>query len=372
MNTLESPRNYLVTYAQNREDVYIRAIFGEGYEGFYIDVGSNHPIHHSVTKLLYRAGWHGINVDPNKTLIELTKYDRPRDVQLQCGVGDKPGKLTFRQYHNHGLSTFSEDMKQAYGEQSSEFTDEYTDIEVEVRTLKDICIEQKVKTIDLLKVDVEGYEQQLLDGNDWNQFRPKVICIEANHKKVDWHDFLISRGYKVKTTDGLNDYYVDTSCELADTPVRMAETALIYPHIVDNDVAGLITLQRLRLETNTIIRDALRTPSRKVSVRLLKESIRTSMDELKFLVKEHSKHPRVTYTPTQVVQAPQKLSGLKTYINSVNDVYTQSLGSMQQYEQSQLPKTKAGGFMKRAKLAGYDTPKLLLGEAGKIARRRMK
>ena len=33
--------------------------------------------------------------------------------------------------------------------------------------------------IDLLKIDVEGAEADVLAGNDWRRYRPKVIVAEA-------------------------------------------------------------------------------------------------------------------------------------------------------------------------------------------------
>ena len=62
----------LVTYAQNREDLYLYALLGDG-PGFYVDVGANHPTFHSVTKFFYDRGWNGINIEPNTELVrELT------------------------------------------------------------------------------------------------------------------------------------------------------------------------------------------------------------------------------------------------------------------------------------------------------------
>ncbi len=371
-NTLEGSWYYLVSYAQNREDLYLRALFGEDYKGFYIDVGANHPIHHSVTKLLYRAGWHGINIDPNAGLMAMMAYDRPLDINLHCGVSDKPGKLTFRQYRNAGLSTFSTQLQHEYSKQSSEFTDVHQDIEVPVRTLADICNEHKVKQIDVLKVDVEGFEQQVLAGNDWKRFRPKVICIESNHKLVDWHIYLSDWGYQKKTTDGLNDYYIDEACELADSPLRFAETALAFPHIVDNDVAGYIALQELRVTVSDILSKAMRPAGREASVGLLKETIKLSIDELKALVKRRSRPQRTGFVPARALAAPKTMEGIVSYVRQANEQYDASYEAIGEYEASQVAKTRAGRMALRIKLAGYEAPRLVLGEGAKIVRRRLR
>jgi FkbM family methyltransferase len=372
VNIVEADHYYLESYAENREDLYIRAIFGETYRGFYIDVGANHPIHHSVTKMLYRDGWHGINVEPIEELVALLAYDRQRDTQLCYGVGRIRGKGSLRKYDNEGLSTLSVAMQRDYAKQSSDFTDTYEDITIEVRTLKDICTEYKVTKLDLLKVDVEGYEKEVLEGNDWKRFRPKVICIEANHIVNDWANYILKQGYVKKLSDGLNDYYVDAGCKLADTPVHFAETVLRFPHVVDNDVASYIAVQKLRAESAAIVARAMRQPGRKASIRLLKETVRLAMDEMKFLVKESNKQPRGMYIPPSTIQAPSSLKGLMQYVEAVNSVYDHSFASIRQYELAQSPKSRTAGMVRRAKLAGYDTPRFILGEARKVARRRMK
>ena len=46
-------------------------------------------------------------------------------------------------------------------------------------TLADLCEKHGVTAIDFLKIDVEGAEADVLAGNDWTRFRPKVVVVEA-------------------------------------------------------------------------------------------------------------------------------------------------------------------------------------------------
>jgi FkbM family methyltransferase len=201
--------NRIVSYAQNREDVILAAFFDENEKGFYVDVGANHPILDSVTRYFYERGWTGINIEPIKVLHELLEQDRPADINLKLGVSDKPGKLKLRIYDKgDGLSTFSDTMKGDYEAHESYFTDKFHEDLVEVKTLKQIFDENKVEKISFLKVDVEGYELEVLKGNDWAKYRPEVICIEANHVINDWHPLLKEHGYSKVFNDGLNEYFV--------------------------------------------------------------------------------------------------------------------------------------------------------------------
>lgn len=201
---------YTPSYAQNREDIILAAFFRPEESGFYVDVGANHPVHDSVTNYFYERGWHGINIEPNKRLYKALIKARPHDINLQIGVANKAGKLKIREYEERydGLSTFSE-LQQKERDGSIEYIDRI----VEVRTLAEILKEQNIKNISFMKVDVEGFEYEVLKGNDWNNYRPQVICIEANHIRRDWRPLLKKYGYSLVFFDGLNEYYLSKEAE---------------------------------------------------------------------------------------------------------------------------------------------------------------
>ena len=58
-----------LSYAQFLEDIQLYRALKEIKNGFYIDVGANHPLDHSVTKLFYEKGWSGINIEPSPELV---------------------------------------------------------------------------------------------------------------------------------------------------------------------------------------------------------------------------------------------------------------------------------------------------------------
>lgn len=198
-----------VTYAQNREDIVIDWFFKDRNDGFYIDVGAGNPDIDSVTKLFYLKGWRGINVEPISHIHRYISRRRTKDINLNIGLSDKTGKLTFREYGTNGFSTFSSKMKDDYASHPDATTDNYLDYEVDVITLKEV-FESYTKgiTVQFLKVDVEGYEYEVLKGNDWTKYRPELLCVEANHIMNDWRPLLLKNSYIKAHHDGLNDYYV--------------------------------------------------------------------------------------------------------------------------------------------------------------------
>ena len=74
---------YKKSYSENfGEDLFVNYFFKDVKEGFYIDIGCNLPKNSSLTYLLYKKGWRGINVDISKRVINLNKVIRPRDINL--------------------------------------------------------------------------------------------------------------------------------------------------------------------------------------------------------------------------------------------------------------------------------------------------
>jgi FkbM family methyltransferase len=195
----------LTTYAQNREDLYLYALLCDVTKGFYVDVGANHEQLHSVTKLFYEIGWTGINIEPNSKLIAEFKGKRAADVNLKVAVGSKKGNLKFREYPEHdGFSTLSKEVMKL----NSKKNIPHKDYSVEVTTLRDIFSEHRPKgDIDFLKVDVEGHELEVLKGNDWKKYKPRVVTFEGTDRDR-CISFMKTKGYKVEFFDGLNYYLI--------------------------------------------------------------------------------------------------------------------------------------------------------------------
>jgi FkbM family methyltransferase len=197
-------------YAQNREDLLIKSFFPDIKEGFYIDVGANDPVIDSVTKLFYDEGWSGINIDPIKRHYNALSKLRPRDMNLQIGLSDNLGKLSFTEYpEGDGLSTFDDSMQQFYASADHPFpTAKLKKYEVEVQTLARVLERADQEHIHFIKIDVEGYEYRVIKGYDWKGLRPELICIEANHIHDDWRPILAASKYHEVFFDGVNNYYL--------------------------------------------------------------------------------------------------------------------------------------------------------------------
>ncbi|WP_371324646.1 FkbM family methyltransferase [Dechloromonas sp. ZY10] len=198
-----------ISYSQNFEDVMLWRALGHVARGFYIDVGANHPSEDSVTKAFYERGWSGINIEPLAKHARQLEQERPRDINLQVAVGAENGEIELFDTPVRGLATASAavaEMHAGAGLQTSRSV-------VPLRRLDDICAEHAPADIHFLKIDVEGFEAQVLAGIDLRRFRPWVLLVEAtipNSNRIDasWEPQILAAGYRYVYFDGLNRYYI--------------------------------------------------------------------------------------------------------------------------------------------------------------------
>src|SRR5260370_3976736 len=166
-----------ISYAQRFEDLYLMRCFGDRTDGFYIDIGSGHPVYDNVSFAFYLKGWRGITVEPNPWLSRLSRAVRPRDRHVEALVGSAVGQATFylvREFH--GLSTMIEPHAQAA---LTQFGKSAAAITVPLTTLSALCDGQAPAAFDFLKIDVEGAEPEVLFGGDCRAFRPQPLAGEA-------------------------------------------------------------------------------------------------------------------------------------------------------------------------------------------------
>lgn len=224
-------KEIVISYSGNldREDLILFHALHDVSGIFYIDVGSNDPSICSVTKLLYdQKNAHGINIDPINELIEKTRKYRTRDISICAGVGDKDDNTTL--YINGGLSTLVE-------ANANENENQRITCEIKVITLKSICNQfiSNNQDIHFLKVDVEGFEKQVLMGMDFLEYRPWIVVMESTKPCTldfihsEWEYILLENNYHYVMTYGVNRYYVANECsDLDERFIPIEEIRMLY------------------------------------------------------------------------------------------------------------------------------------------------
>lgn len=204
------------SFSQEGEDRVLSRIFGDQKDGYYIDVGAHHPFRFSNTYLFYLRGWSGINIDANPDCISLFRKFRPRDVNINSGVGLSEASLTFYKFYEPALNSFDRGLSLVREKAGWKMDSE---IQVRLRPLKDILEEniKEKKAIDYLSIDVEGFDFQVLQSNDWDKFRPRFVLVEclntigANLDKTDVYDFLIKNNYEFYAKTFNTSFFKDRS-----------------------------------------------------------------------------------------------------------------------------------------------------------------
>ncbi len=200
-----------ISYAQNFEDVLLWRALKHVPQGFYIDVGANDPEEHSVTKAFYDAGWHGINIEPMPSYHQTFLEQRPRDINLAVACGAEEGTITL--FDTPAINGWaSTDAATALAHRAEGV--EVVEVAVPLRTLAGICAEYVTGDIHFLKIDVEGFEGEVLRGMDLARWRPWILAIEATlpNSRVtvheQWEPLVTPHDYHFAYFDGLNRYYV--------------------------------------------------------------------------------------------------------------------------------------------------------------------
>ena len=219
----------ITSYAQNFEDVMLWRALGHIERGTYIDVGAQDPVIDSVSLAFHEHGWRGIHVEPTPHYAELLRQQRPGDTVIQAAVGKGPALLQFFEIPDTGISTADPTIAAQHRERGFKIHE----ITVSCISLADVfktCTEQEIHW---LKIDVEGFEKQVLSSWSPSSARPWIVVVESTlpgtqietHKS--WEPILISYGYIPVYFDGLNKYYV------SDAHPEINNAFLVPPNLFD-------------------------------------------------------------------------------------------------------------------------------------------
>jgi len=182
--------------------------------GFYVDVGCNEPINKSNTFLFYLKRWKGINIDANQDLIHRHRKIRKYDISICAAVSNTEKEVTFYKSNTNTVSTISEEFY-------TDHKDRWAYIQKEqhtTKTLTSILDENLLPgtAIDLLSVDVEGIDLEVLQGMNFEKYRPKLVVVELhafsiNKKENDpIYQLLTDSGYYLHAYATMNAYFIDS------------------------------------------------------------------------------------------------------------------------------------------------------------------
>jgi FkbM family methyltransferase len=224
------------SYAQNFEDVILWRALRQVEQGFYIDIGAWSPDIDSVTRAFYEHGWRGINVEPNPHWYRQLAAKRARDTNLELALSHVCGTQTLHLVHESGLSTLDAEGARRHCENGLQSTE----CQVEVTTLAQVCAAHvpQGQAVHFLKIDVEGYEANVLRGHNWRRWRPWIVVVESTlpmsqvETHAGWEPLMLDAGYRFVYADGLNRFY------LANERADLSEAFRYPPNVFDKFMLG--------------------------------------------------------------------------------------------------------------------------------------
>ena len=177
--------NVFYSYSQFGEDAYVYSYFlGKGWrrdapmflprDGFYVDIGAYSPTECSNTHAFYKHGWHGINIDATPGVMSAFNVFNTADPDLakkrEIELGVKPRIVRVP-------CTTLENVLDQYMDGS--------------------------ENIDILSVDVEGFDLEVLKSNNWDRYRPEIIIAETYEKSIaelteaDIYKYMLIKEYEL-------------------------------------------------------------------------------------------------------------------------------------------------------------------------------
>jgi FkbM family methyltransferase len=154
--------------------------------GFFVEAGANDGYLQSNTYWLARArGWRGLLVEPVPELHAEAVVERPESRVVNAALvpeGEDGGTVTM---HYGGLMSIVKGSRGG-GESDAEYVapafvlglEEPYEVTVPGRTLSALLDEAGAPEVDLLSLDVEGFEPQVLRGIDWERHAPRYLLVE--------------------------------------------------------------------------------------------------------------------------------------------------------------------------------------------------
>jgi FkbM family methyltransferase len=208
----------LGAHGEGELDRIVRDHFFPGVaDGVFVDVGAAGPDFLSMSALYRTLGWRVIAIEPNPVFCDAHRAAGYDVLEYACSDRDEDA-VDFEVVDSHGapyeggavsFESFSSlAVKDSYKTLRPDL--DVRRIKVNVRRLDTILAEHApdVRRLDIVAVDVEGWELEVLDGLSFDRYQPKVLIVENLFTDDEYRRAMRGRGYELWRRVGPNDTYV--------------------------------------------------------------------------------------------------------------------------------------------------------------------
>jgi FkbM family methyltransferase len=231
-------------YSQHGEDALMDLVLNDQKEGFFVEVGCIDGRRFSNTLTFEERGWKGMCVEAHAGYIELLKKNRPNSIICHCAAGEANEDAIFYANARGSLSTLDKskenDFQHNYGTYFSGFEEQ----QVKKMRLSTLLDANQISEIDILSLDIEGYEVEALKGLDLTRHRPRVMVIESDspQHEAQLDALILPHGYTKSVNLNINLFYVrDKETDKALRGKRFTAHLTHTQHPLDKDGDKAIT-----------------------------------------------------------------------------------------------------------------------------------
>jgi FkbM family methyltransferase len=225
----------------NVDRVVLKTFFRGETRGVLVEVGAARPDYLSIGAHFRVLGWKVVAIEPNPEFCAAHRARGHEVLEYACsdeesdnadffvvdsnGAHYQGGSVSFESFSSLGIRGQFADLHETVKAATSVKT-----IPVKVRKLDTILAnhEPNLGEIDILAVDVEGWELNVMRGITLDRYRPKVVILENVFKDASLTEHMADRGYRLwkKGHFAPNDVYVKS--ELLD---GSSQGKVIFPMV---------------------------------------------------------------------------------------------------------------------------------------------
>ncbi|MGA7917113.1 MAG: FkbM family methyltransferase [Candidatus Acidiferrales bacterium] len=188
------------------------------YRGTMIEVGAAKPDYLSVSATFRNRGWRVLSIEPNPFFCELQRQRGHDVIECACGSADRDDVTFFvvqtdatyqgQPVTNESFSSLG--VRGKYADMMKSVPTTTAEIKVKVRRLDTILREHAgdLREIDIVCVDVEGWELEVLSGLSFDVYKPKLLIVENLFLDPTYVDYFTQKGYALWKRLEPNDVFV--------------------------------------------------------------------------------------------------------------------------------------------------------------------
>lgn len=184
-------------YSQHGEDAILDLMFKDHQDGFFIEVGCIDGRRFSNTLTFEERGWKGMCIEAHAGYIDMLKKNRPNSIVCHCAAGETDEDAIFYANARGSLSTLDKTKETHWQNNYAPYFSGFEEQRVKKVRLSTLLDAYQISEIDILSLDIEGYEVEALKGLDLFRHRPKAMVIESDDltHEAELDNLILPNGY---------------------------------------------------------------------------------------------------------------------------------------------------------------------------------